>query len=131
MRVLCQNDYTEAQIKVWTASIKDENRWLSFIENDYFILAHQGDQLIGFASLTNSHYLNLLYVHPQFVRKGIATQLLNAIRQQANHLEHYKLSTHASRTARPFFERNGFVVTQENRKLVNGVELINFDMREL
>ena len=104
---------------------------MDFIENDYFVLAYQANQLIGFASFADGNYLNLLYAHPEFDRKGVASQLLKAIKAEAKRLGYSTLTTHASKTARPFFERKGFVLIQENRKMMDGVELVNFEMTEI
>ena len=40
-----------------------------------------------------------------------------------------ELSTHASLTARPFFEAHGFAVVVEQHPVLRGVALTNFVMR--
>ena len=40
-----------------------------------------------------------------------------------------ELSTHGSLTARPFFEKHGFVVLEQRHPVRAGVALTNFSMR--
>ncbi|MNW68344.1 putative N-acetyltransferase YafP [compost metagenome] len=41
-----------------------------------------------------------------------------------------ELTTYASLTARPFFEKHGFVVVEERQPVLRGVSLTNFRMRK-
>ena len=65
----------------------------------------------------------------EFARRGVATALLAWARETAVHDGAHELTTHASRTARPFFEAHGFVVVREQRPVLRGVELVNYAMR--
>ena len=59
----------------------------------------------------------------------MATALLGWAVSTARELGAAELSTHASLTARPFFEAHGFVVVVEQHPVLRGVALTNFVMR--
>ncbi|MEM1407434.1 MAG: GNAT family N-acetyltransferase [Bacteroidota bacterium] len=121
----CKNDYSYEQIEAWTASVEDRDKWLTRIKEQCFILIELADELAGFASLENNSYIDLMYVDPRFQGQGVATRLLRELLALTNASE---LTTDASITARPFFEKHGFEVIKENRFKLKGVEIINYQM---
>ena len=85
----------------------------------------EGETIVGFADMDGSGYLDRLYVHRDFQRRGVATALCDAL-EAASAAETF--TTHASRTARPFFECRGWRVTRERTAFRRGVALSNFAM---
>ena len=69
-------------------------------------------------------YLDRLFVHADYQRKGIATAICNQLEQavQGN------IVTHASITARPFFKKRGYTVVKEQQVERQGIFLTNFIM---
>jgi putative acetyltransferase len=131
IRSTCHVDYTPAQIEAWVAGAQDTARWKKCIETQYFLIALKDEQIIGFASLENPGHIDLLYVHKDHLRKGIASALYDALEAHAT-LQHSSggltLTSDVSITARPFFEKQGFTAVKENRRLVRGVEMVNYHM---
>ncbi|MEM6526104.1 MAG: GNAT family N-acetyltransferase [Bacteroidota bacterium] len=125
IRHTCKNDYSYEQINAWIASVKDRDKWLKRISEQYFILIEVTNRLAGFASLANSNYIDLMYVHPHFKRQGIATSLIRELLASTNASE---ITTDASISAEPFFEKHGFEVVKENRFKLRGVEITNYRM---
>ena len=121
----CKNDYSTEQISAWIGSIEDRGKWLDRIREQYFVLVEVDDRLAGFASLKNRSHIDLLYVDPQFQRKGIAKYLLNELLRSTAEA---KITTHSSITARPFFEKNGFDVVKENRFKLRSIKVSNYKM---
>lgn len=124
----CKDDYQEEQIQVWTSSAQNIEKWLTRINNQYFILAEINGSLVGFASMENEKYLDVLYVHKDHLRQGIARQLYENIKKKSLESGSTQLTAHVSKTARPFFEARGFAVLQENITTINGVEIMNYLM---
>ncbi len=83
---------------------------------------------MGFGDLAADGYLDRLYVHPNFQRCGVATAICGALEAHARLLGVPAVTTHASITARPFFERRGYHVVREQQVERAGVTLINFVM---
>lgn len=127
----CPGDYTAPQINAWTSSIENKDRWNRLIVHQYSIVAIIDGKIVGFAALDNGDYLDFMYVDKTHQRKGIATQLFDALKLESLRQGFYKLQSDVSITARPFFEAKGFEVAKENRKSVNGIELVNYRMQEI
>lgn len=66
-----------------------------------------GDRPVAFMAMEND-FIDQLYIHPDFQRRGIGLELLNFARQQSpEHLWLYTLQVNVN--ARAFYEKNGFV----------------------
>src|ERR1700754_4279546 len=78
MRV-CANDYTSDQLKVWASSAVDRGRWLTKLHSQFFLVAECDDMIVGFGSLEEHDSVDLLYVHQDYQRTGIADKILNAL----------------------------------------------------
>lgn len=126
----CSKDYNSDQINAWISSAKNKERWTQSLQNQYFIVAELNKKLVGFASLENGKYLDFFYVHKDFQRMGIATQLISQIKHKSETMGVDTLSSDVSITARSFFESKGFRVVKQNRIYRNGVELVNYCMRK-
>ena len=70
-------------------------------------------------------YLDRLYVHKDFQRKGVASAICSWLEEA---VPAGRYTTYASVTARPFFEKRGFVIVQENQAVRSGVSLLNYYM---
>ena len=125
----CVKDYNIAQISAWTSLIEDKERWINKIKNQYFIVVKLQNTIVGFGSL-DKNYIDLLYVHKRFLRKGVASLIYQTLKTKSEELGFTKLLTHSSKTAVPFFEVRGFKVTKENKVILKGIEIINFEMNK-
>lgn len=125
IKATCSSDYNPAQIQAWTASVNDRKKWELKIQQQYFILAVLSSEIVGFASLREDDYLDMMYISHSYQGAGIAKKLLSHIIKMS---KGSTISTHASLTARPFFERQGFHMIKENRFKLRGVEMSNYFM---
>lgn len=86
----CKDDYSEEQRLVWTSSVQNTKKWQRRINSQYFIIAELGNTIIGFCSLENNSYLDVLYVHQAFLRKdgnAFETSNSNLIESLSNYLK--------------------------------------------
>ncbi len=127
---VCQNDYDQRQIEVWKSSIENIERWQSLIQNQYFIVAELKDKIVGFASLDKGNYIDVLFVHKDFQRMGIAQKLFIELENEAKRLNSYVLTSDVSKTAKAFFESNGFAVLAEQVQVRENVEIVNYKMQK-
>jgi putative acetyltransferase len=125
----CAKDYNKVQVSVWISSIEDKNRWKTKIEQQYFIVIKKQQTIVGFGSLEND-YIDFLYVHKDFLRKGIASLIYQYLKTESKRLGFKSLSTHASKTAVTFFESKGFKIIKEKKINRKGVEITNFEMTQ-
>jgi len=124
-------DYTQDQIKVWANCYKNADSWIKNISEQYFLVATADGSIAGFSSITDSGYLDFMYVHKDFQRQGIARKLLTEIEKRADKLLLKKIFSHVSRTAQAFFEKHGYIKTGEQINRVNGIEFVNFVMEKI
>lgn len=120
-------DYTQEQLNVWATGTIDFRQWdLSFLEHSTFV-AIENELIVGFGDIDETGYLDRLYVHKDFQGKGIASALCDRLEQTAAGKQ---IVTHASITARPFFEKRGYKVVKEQLVERGGVLLKNYVMRK-
>lgn len=117
-------DYTKEQIDVWATGQVDLKKWNQSFQEHFSIVAVDDDIIVGFGDIDKTGYLDRLYVHLGYQRKGIATAICNRLESavQAN------IVTHASITAKPFFEKRGYKVVNEQQIERQGIFLTNFIM---
>lgn len=139
-------DYTKEQLDVWATGIVDLKKWdRSFCEHDTVVAIEDG-QIVGFGDMDDTGYLDRLYVHADYQRKGIASAICDRLerkrleqdRQEQDWMEQKeaeqtgakKITTHASITARPFFEKRGYRVVKEQQVNRQGIYLTNYVMEK-
>lgn len=123
-------DYTQPQLDAWATGNPDEAAWnRSFLKNNTLV-AQEGSLLVGFGDMDETGYLDRLYVHKNYQGRGIATALVKKLEQQALQQHVFLFTTHASITAKPFFEKQGYRVVRENTVVRGTVKLTNFIMQK-
>lgn len=119
-------DYTQEQVDVWAPETIDTEKWdKSLSEHHTFVVVHDS-KIIGFGDIDNSGYLDRLYVHPDYQKQGVATLLCDKLESVAD--TGTAIRTHASITAKPFFEERGYMVVKEQLVERNGIFLKNYIM---
>ncbi|UAJ74427.1 GNAT family N-acetyltransferase [Synechocystis sp. PCC 7339] len=123
--------YSPAQLNAWGPSEPDQQRWHDRLESMVILVAEQGATIVGFIGYDGAGLIDLLFVHPTFARRGIATMLMQAVERLALANGVSQLQTKASMVARPFFESRGFVVTAEETVTIGGENLRRFAMDKI
>lgn len=123
---VCAKDYTQAQREAWVGGVEPEVWNRSFLEHDTLV-AWAGNLPAGFGDMDETGYLDRLYVGRDFQRRGIARALCDALEARQGGPV---FTTHASRTARGFFEARGYRVLQAQQVERRGQYLENFVMRK-
>ena len=112
---------------VWATGSIDLAAWnKSFLAHTSFV-AVDGETIAGFGDIDSSGYLDRLYVHKDHQGIGIATALCEKLEAS---VESATVTTHASITARPFFEHRGYVVKKEQQVERQGILLTNYVMEK-
>jgi len=127
---VCADNYNNEQIAAWVLSVNNHGRWHRLIEDQYFIVAMLNQKMVGFASLNHGNYVDVMYVHKDFQRQGIAQKLYTTLEDEARRLERTFVTADVSKTAKPFFEANGFKVIAEQIQIRTEVEIPNYNMKK-
>ena len=127
VHTVCAWDYAPEQLDAWAPGQVDLAAWDTSFLAHRTLAAVEGETIVGFADMDGSGYLDRLYVHRDFQRRGVASALCDAL-EAASAAETF--TTHASRTARPFLEHRGWRVVREQTVLRRGVALNNFVMEK-
>ena len=119
-------DYTREQLHVWATGQVDLDKWYQSFQDHYTIVAVENDVLVGFGDIDSTGYLDRLFVHADHQRKGIAAAICDRLEQAVPGT----ITTHASITAKPFFEKRGYKVVKEQQVERQGIALTNFVMEK-
>lgn len=117
-------DYSKEQLDVWATGKEDLKKWDQSFQEHFSIVAVDNGIITGFGDIDPSGYLDHLYIHFEHQGKGIATAICNCLEAAVQR----NIVTHASITAKPFFENRGYKVVKEQRVERQGVFLTNFIM---
>jgi putative acetyltransferase len=122
------DDYAEDQIDEWTTfdsdnanDEKDTERWV----------AEEDGKIIGFGDYVSEEAeITGIYVHPDYLRQGIASQLLAKIKEDAEKRGIEKLSLISTVSAKDFYEEHGYRVLESIMYETGGEELETFKMEK-
>ncbi len=117
-------DYPKEQLDVWAIGQVDLKKWNQSLQEHFSIVAVDDDIIVGFGDIDKTGYFDRLFVHSGYQRKGIATAICNRLESVVQE----NIVTHASTTARPFFEKRGYKVVKEQQVDRQGIFLTNFVM---
>lgn len=117
-------DYTKEQLDVWATGQVDLIKWNQLFQEHFSLVAVATGIIVGFGDIDKTGYLDHLYIHSDYQRKGIATAICNQLETKVQG----NIVTHASITAKPFFEKRGYEVVKEQQVERQGILLTNFNM---
>ena len=99
--------------------------------------------IIGFGDMDDTGYLDRLYAHKDYQGRGVATAICDRLEEdfclsrgrllQNSAVQKRKndtFTTHASITARPFFEKRGYTVVKAQQVVRKGISIRNYIMRK-
>ena len=117
-------DYTREQLNVWATGQVDLEKWNESLQEHFSVVAVDDEIIVGFGDIDKTGYLDRLYVHAAYQGKGIATAICNQLEQAVEG----NIITHASITAKSFFEKRGYKLVKEQQVERQGIFLTNYVM---
>ena len=120
-------DYTREQLDAWATGEINLEEWDESFQAHLTVVAEMDGKIVGFGDMDKTGSLDRLYVHKDYQRRGVATAICDALEQNTKAAE---FITHASITARPFFEKRGYTFVREQQVERRGKLLTNFVMRK-
>ena len=123
-----KKDYSQEQLNMWATGKVDLDKWNKSLTEHYSLVAVENGVIIGFGDIDKTGYLDRLYVHKDYQGQKVATAICNELKAA---VLCDKITTHASITAKPFFEKRGYVVVAEQQVERESVLLTNYIMEKL
>ena len=109
IHTVCTGDYTPAQLDAWAPADRDSAAWDRSLKSRTTLVAEENGQILGFGNIGPDGYLDLLYVHRDWQRRGVAAAICDFL-ETLYPVD--RVTVHASKTARPFFEARGYQVLE-------------------
>lgn len=128
VRKIASRDYSARQVRAWAPDVIDEAVFGKRCESKSTWIAEVEGRIAGFVDIEADGHIDMLYVHPDFQRRGVARALLQHIEGSARALDLRRLYTEASITARPVFEAMGFRTIVPQTVTLRGEEMTNYRM---
>lgn len=128
-----RKDYTPEQLDAWADGHVDLAAWDASFLAHHTVVAEEDGRLVGFGDMDQNGYLDRLYVHKDYQGRGIAKALCDCLENRGREVQKAGgcFTTHASITARPFFERRGYQTVKEQQVERRGQKLTNYVMEKL
>ena len=111
---LCHADHQNSPdiLSKWLRNKKAEIalKWIDDPSANLFV-ALEDDKVQGVGQIDENGHILLCYVAPEASGRGLGQSLLNAMESQAGPLGLEKLTLESTTTAKGFYERNGYKLT--------------------
>ena len=125
-------DYSAGQIAAWA---RPEQRtvpeWDRAMQARDSYVAILDKQIVGFSDVNSGGHIDMMFVSPRHLRRGVASALLSHLHVRAQTHGIRGLSADVSITARPFFEKHGFAAVTTQHPMTAGVPMTNFHMTKV
>jgi putative acetyltransferase len=129
IRLGCTDDYAPEQLTAWAPNEYEADLWSKHIRSICPYVAVLGSAIVGYADLQKDGYVDHFFVHGQYQSLGIGARLISHILAVGDPFD--RIYTHASITAKPFFEHYGFIVVTPQEVEIRGVKLKNYLMERV
>ncbi|WP_336798052.1 GNAT family N-acetyltransferase [Erwinia aphidicola] len=126
VRIVAAPDYNPAQIAAWARV--DRESWQKRLLDSHCWVASIEDKIVGFGNVEFDGHLDLMFTHPEYLRTGVASALLEKLEHAVITMALPEIFTEASVTAKPFFSRRGYQLLAAQQVQVRGQNFINYRM---
>jgi len=128
IRRVNRRDYTAAQVEAWAQPHVTVHAWSARLRDATFVIEAEG-QLVCFAELDPDGHIDCFFCHADWQGRGLGSMMMEHLEREARAAGAPSLYAEVSLTARPFFERKGFVIEAQQEVPIGGERLTNFRMR--
>ena len=125
-------DYEPEQLQAWARpDVRDQGEWNKARKARNTFVVAVAESGVGRSDVATEGYIDMLFVDPGHCGKGVGSLLLVEAERLARNAGAHELYANVSITARPVFERSGFVVERTQHPVLAGVALTNFKLRKV
>jgi putative acetyltransferase len=131
VRKVNSKDYSEIQVNAWAPVEYDQAAWQRRIRAINPFVAMLNSDIVGYADIQDDGYIDHFFCHWNYQGKGVGKALMHALITAGQQKGLSRFYTHASITAKPFFEHFGFKVVKRQQVEIRGQTLTNYVMEKL
>jgi putative acetyltransferase len=125
IHLVASRDYTAEQVGAWAPRDLDMALWQKRIRGINPFVAVLNDEIVGYADVQSNGYIDHFFVSGNYPRRGIGSNLMTRILEEASSLGLRILTSDVSRTAQPFFAKFGFAIVEQRLPEVRGIVIPN------
>ena len=115
---VCKSHYSQKEIEDWSEALKP-TRYNEPIRRGSFFVAVDDNVIVGFGNLNqDSGEIEAVYVAPEYVRRGVGREILQALESVARDVGLTVLRLSSSLNAVQFYENAGYRRQQQRRYLL-------------
>ena len=122
--------YDQRQRMAWAEKVPDTDEWCARLRSQNSFVAQLNARLVGLMTLDDHGHIDLAFVVPDLIGKGVARALYERIEAEALRRGIGRLDTEASYLAKRFFKRQGWSVVRQQSVVKGDVSLTNFVMEK-
>lgn len=112
IREVCGKDYTPEQIEAWAGRNFKASMWWQAMDRDFVWVVENQKNIVGYGHLAimseAEGEVMGLYLAPEALGKGMGKKLFFTIKEEALKTGVKKLQLHSTKTAKTFYEAQGF-----------------------
>jgi len=124
-------DYSELQVRAWAPDNYDISAWYERISSINPFVAILDGEIVGYADIQDDGYIDHFFCHWKHQGKGIGKALMQELILTGQKKRIDRFYSHASITAKSFFEHFGFQMVKSQQVEVRGQVLTNYVMEKL
>jgi putative acetyltransferase len=109
----------------------DMRKWRERIGKSNPFVAVADGILVGFAELEPNGHIDYFYCHHEWQGKGVGTAIYRELEKEALRNGIRRLFAEVSMTAKEFFLKMGFVITEERSRIICDAPAKNFMMEKM
>ena len=123
-------DYSQAQVEAWAPDDFSSEIWQRKMNLLSPFVAEIDGKIVGYSDLQENGLIDHFFCHYEHQGQGVGRQLMEHVLRMGELQGITRFYSEVSITARPFYERFGFKVIQEQIIEVRGQKLCNFVMEK-
>lgn len=128
VRAIASEYYSPEQVSAWAAIPLDPDFFRNFILDATTLIAEKNEKILGFAGIKDNGHIVSVYVHSDYLHRGIGSLLLGATLELAKLNKIVKVYAEASEFSKPLFEKFGFKNYDIEQAIRNGVKFDRYLM---
>lgn len=126
VHIVNAKDYTAEQLTAWTDNSRNLVSRRADLLKQYTLVAETDGEIAGFGSIDNGGCLDLLFVHKDCQKQGVATAICGELEKNFP-----VITVYASVTAKSFFEKRGYTVVTAREAVCSDIKLKNYKMLKI